>query len=103
MHNIISVPSHFSGEDGQSVLLVSVPNFDLTHSCVLVNLSSLEVKEMKFATSLQQKHNPDLARLREIQAELEAAAHSGNAAQDSHTPEEMSILHHMDMDEDDED
>ena len=86
------------------VLVLSLPNFDLTHSCVLVNLRTLECKEMKFSTSMEQKHNPELERIRKIQEELETAeAEKTLLSQPQEHDEDMSILHHMDMDEDDDD
>ena len=61
-----------TGSEGQTVLLVTVPNFDLTHSCVLVNLTTLECQE-------------------------------GETMGDDQLEPEMSILHHMDMEKEEED
>lgn len=84
---------------GQTVLLICVPVFDLTHSCVLVNLKTLDCQEITFATSLNTVLNPELKRQREIEAELE-----GPLLLSQPLPqEEMSILHHMDQDENFED
>ena len=83
----------------QSVLLVCIPNFDLTHSCVLVNLRTLNCKEVKFGTSLESKPNPALERQREIEAELEGEG-SILQSQQAGADEEMSILHHMDEQDD---
>ena len=45
-------------------LLIAVPNFDLQHSCVLVNLNQLDCHEIAFTSSLSSSHvNPDLERL----------------------------------------
>ena len=66
-----------------------------------MNLSTLECQELTFATSLESKPNPQLARLREMEAELEKGVSVGGASGDG---EEESILHlMMDMDELDED
>ena len=75
-----------------------MPNFDLTHSCALVNLNSRECHEIKFGTSLETTPNPALERQREIEAELEG---EGSALLLSQQPQEMemSILHHMDQDD----
>lgn len=80
------------------MLLICVPTFDLSHSCVLVNLRSLECSEVKFATSLKTTPNPAL---REIEMELEAG--EGSLLLSQQPREEMSILHHMDLDDNDED
>ena len=37
-------------DDGEPVLLVTVPDFDRTHSCVLVDLATLECTELKFSS-----------------------------------------------------
>ncbi len=101
VHVLFKYFSVHSGDNGKPVLLVSVPTFDLTHSCVLVNLSTLECQEFTFATSLESKPNPQLARLQEMEAELEEGVSVGGASGDG---EEESILHlMMDMDELDED
>lgn len=85
-----------TGDSGHTTLLVTVPTFDLTHNCILVNLSTLQCTELTFTTSLNSKPNPQLARQRELEAELEG----GVASRD----EDQSILHHMmEMDELDED
>ena len=79
-----------------------MPNFDLTHSCVLVNLRTLECEEVKFCSSMEQKPNPELERVRKIQAELEAAEAEKTllSSQQPQGEEDMSLLRHMDMDED---
>ena len=73
-----------------------MPTFDLTHSAVLVNLSTLHCTELTFMTSLNSKPNPQLARQRRLEAELDV----GVANEDN----DQSILHHMmEMDDFDED
>ena len=53
---------------------------------------------------MEQKHNPELERIRKIQEELETAeAEKTLLSQPQEHDEDMSILHHMDMDEDDDD
>lgn len=94
--------SPFAADDKQSVLLVCIPNFDLTHSCVLVNLSNLDCREIKFSTSLETTPNPALERQREIEAELEGEG-SILLSQQPEADVEMSLLHHMDQDENFED
>jgi hypothetical protein len=42
-----------AGPQGQSVLLVSVPVFDRTHTLVLVNLRTLEAHPMHFSADVQ--------------------------------------------------
>ena len=43
---------------------MTIPNFDVRHSCVLVNLNSLECEEVIFSSSLSPPHpNPELERL----------------------------------------
>lgn len=86
--------------DGQSVLLICVPNFDLTHSCVLVNLNSCDCREIKFGTSLEATPNLALERQREIEREVEGGSQLLSSQQPQ---EEMSLLHHMDQDENLED
>ena len=88
---------HNTGSQGQTVLLIIVPNFDLTHSCVLVNLTTLECQELTFSTTLARKQNPELEKLRELQ--LSEGETMGGGQLES----EMSILHHMDMEEEEED
>lgn len=86
-------PPSQKGEDGQVVLLVSVPSFDLRHSCVLVNLRNLDCSELTFSTTLGSKPNPELERLTLSLSQLETPG----------LPEpETSLLHHMDSDEDDD-
>ena len=41
-----------TGADGRRTCLLTVPNFDQTHSCVLVNLKSLNCTEIQFRKSL---------------------------------------------------
>jgi hypothetical protein len=78
-----------------------LPNFDLTHSCALVNLSTLECEEVRFCSSMEQKPNPELERVRKIQAELKAAeAEKTLLLSQPLGEEDMSLLRHMDMDED---
>ena len=64
----------------------------MTHSCVLVNLRSLDCKEIKFATSMDAMPSISSSRL-------------GDEESDADIPEEedMSILNHMDNDDDSED
>ena len=88
---------HNTGSQGQTVLLITVPNFDLTHSCVLVNLTTLECQELTFSTTLERKQNPELEKLRELQLSEEETMGDGQLEP------EMSILHHMDMEEEEED
>lgn len=46
------------------VLLLCVPNFDLTQSCALVDLETLQCRQISFrASSLIQRPNPDLSKL----------------------------------------
>ncbi len=73
-----------------------MPNFDLTHSCVLINLNSLDCQEVSFTTSLKTTPNPALQRQREIEMEFESGALSQPSLLED---EEMSILHHMDEDD----
>ena len=89
--------THNTGNQGQAVLLITVPNFDLTHSCVLVNLTTLDCHELVFSTSLEREHNPELEKVREMQLSEGEATGSGQL------DAEMSILHHMDMEEEEED
>ena len=84
---------HNTGSQGQTVLLITVPNFDLTQSCVLVNLTTLECQELTFSTTLERKQNPELEKLRELQLS------EGETMGDGQLESEMSILHHMDMEE----
>ena len=88
---------HNTGSQGQTVLLITVPNFDLTHSCVLVNLTTLECQELTFSTTLERKQNPELEKLRELQLS------EGETMGGGQLEPEMSILHHMDMEEEEED
>ena len=80
-------------------MLVCVPNFDLTHSCVLVSLTSLDCREVSFRSSLETTPNPVLQRQREIEAELEGDEAHLLSQQQEPPEEEMSILHHMDQEE----
>ena len=86
-----------TGSQGQTVLLIIVPNFDLTHSCVLVNLTTLECQELTFSMTLERKPNPELEKLRELQLSEEET--TGGAQLEP----EMSILYHMDMEEEEDD
>lgn len=91
-----SIGYNYTADNGEhSTLLICVPNFDLTHSCVLVDLKSLDCREVSFGTSLEGPPNPALERQREIEAEL---AGEGGASFLSQQPreEEMSLLRHMD-------
>ena len=88
---------HNTGTQGQTVLLITVPNFDLTHSCVLVNLTTLECQELTFSMTLERKPNPELEKLRELQLSEEETAEVGQLEP------ETSILHHMDMEEEEDD
>ena len=88
---------HNTGSQGQTILLITVPNFDLTHSCVIVNLTTLECQELTFSTTLERKPNPELKKLRELQLSEEETAGVGQLEP------EMSILHHMDMEEEEDD
>lgn len=95
-HGLWVIPSPLAVADGRSVLLICVPNFDFTHSCVLVNLRSLECQEIKFGTSLETTPNPELTQQMELEGE-------GSVSLYQEPQEEMSILHHMDEDDNDED
>ena len=67
---------------------------------MLVNLRTLECEEVKFCSSMEQKPNPELERVRQIQAELEAAEAEKTLLSQPQREEDMSLLRHMDMDED---
>lgn len=84
------------------MLLICVPNFDLTHSCVLVNLSTRDCQEVKFGSSLGTAPNPALQRQQEIEAEFEGDE-AQLLTQQQEPEEEMSILHHMDQEDNFED
>ena len=88
---------HNTGSQGQTVLLITVLNFDLTHSCVLVNLTTLKCQELTFSMTLERKSNPELEKLRELQLSEEETAGGGQLEP------ETSILHHMDMEEEEDD
>ena len=77
------------------MLLICIPDFDVTHSCVLVNLRSLDCNEIKFATSMD---TMPLSTLRGQGVE-------GEDEFDLPVPEEedMSILNQMDDEDDFED
>jgi len=62
-----------------------------------VNLTTYECSEMTFESSLDGKPNPELARLKEIEAQLDSVCENGS------TGEGESILMHMMEDDDDED
>lgn len=49
---------------------------------------------------MEQKPNPELERVRQIQAELEAAEAEKTLLSRPQGEEDMSLLRHMDMDED---
>lgn len=97
VYSDILMHTHNTGSQGQRVLLITVPNFDLTHSCVLVNLTTLECQQLVFSTTFEREHNPELEKLREMQLSEGETAGSGQLES------EMSILHHMDMEEEEED
>ena len=81
--------------DGQSVLLVCLPEFNRSHSCVLVSLGSLSCREIKFDTTMD-------TTTASRSGEEGMAGQEGDSS-DLQAPveeEEMSILNHMD-DEDD--
>lgn len=84
------------GDDAQTILVVAVPNFDLTHSCVLVNLRTLECQELTFATSMSRRHNPELEKLLELESQ-------GDHVTSSQPDSDLTLLHHMDMDDDEDD
>ena len=51
----LSVTVHstiYTDDDGRRICLLTVSNFDKSHSCVLVNLKTLKCSEVKFRTSL---------------------------------------------------
>lgn len=77
-----------------------MPNFDLTHSCVLVNLRTLDCREVTFGSSMERKPNPELERVRKIQTELAAAEAEKSLLSQPQGEEDMSLLRHMDMEED---
>eukprot|EP00731_Ephydatia_muelleri_P028441 Em0020g85a len=78
-----------------SVLLVAVPNFDVTHSCALVNLRTLECVEMSFSTSLHRGDHPE-------QMQLLVSQQSNDIVQDSQPPEDNEF-NLFDQDESDDD
>jgi DNA polymerase delta subunit 2 len=92
-----------TGCDGQSVLTICVPSFDLTHSAVLVRLrgGESEVQEIKFGTSLSHAHNPHLEAVLKMQKEGEEKGEGDNRGQESRIEGEMTLLHLMDDDDDD--
>ena len=49
--NIWSIYSLLLGDDGQKVLLISVPSFDASHCVVLVNLKTLSCEPLSLHTS----------------------------------------------------
>ena len=63
------------------MLLIAVPNFDVTHSCALVNLRTLECVEMSFSTSLHRGNHP------EHMHHLLVSQQSNEIVQDSQPPE----------------
>ena len=69
---------------------------------MLVNLRTLDCEEVKFSTSMETKPNPELERVKRIQAELEAAEAEKTLLSQPQGEEDMSILRHMDMDDDDD-
>ncbi|CAI8054295.1 DNA polymerase delta subunit 2 [Geodia barretti] len=91
-----------TGCDGQSVLTICVPSFDLTHSAVLVRLrgGESEVQEIEFGTSLSHAPNPHLEAVLKMQKEGEEKG-EGDGGQESRIEGEMTLLHLMDDDDDD--
>ena len=89
---------HYTGSKGQTIHLITVPNFDLTHSCVVVNLVTLECQELTFSMTLEKEQNPELEKLRELRTAVRGRDHGAGQLEP-----EMSILHHMDMKEEEED
>lgn len=90
----------FLGDEGQSALLISIPSFDLTHSCVLVRVgeggSVMGAEELSFTSSLHQSHNPQLEEQLGIQQQETARSSvAGSEGGD------VTLLHLMDEDDDD--
>lgn len=77
-----------------NVLLVAVPSFDVTHSCVVVNLRTLECAEMAFSTPLHCGANPEQLNL--------ISQQSNEIVQDSHPPQDNEF-NLFDQDESDDD
>ncbi len=97
-----SLPPPLLGAEGQSVLVVSVPSFDLTHSCVLVKVGGgkCECEELTFTSSLHQQHNPDLEQM--ILSQQLAESSMGEEGSGEGGKGEMTLLHLMDEDDDDD-
>ena len=72
-----------------------VPDFDKTHSCVLVNLSNLDCQEMKFNTSMDVEPSSK-SRGGEMEEEEDSELHLP-------VEEDVSILNQMDNEDDFED
>ena len=47
--------------------MICIPIFDISHSCVLVDLQTLTCKEIKFKTSLKHKYNPNTKNIELLQ------------------------------------
>ena len=81
------------------MLLLCVPSFDLTQSCALVDLDTLQCREISFGvTSLAAKHNPDLDRLGLLDFAADDEDQLGKV-----TEEERSVTMMQDLDDSDED
>ncbi len=66
-----------------------------------MNLSNRDCHEIKFGSSLETTPNPALQRQQEIEAEFEGD--ESQLLSQEEPEEEMSILHHMDQDDNMED
>lgn len=65
---------------------MTVPNFDISHSCVFVNLDQLECREVVFSSSLSPPHpNPELERLLSEQRESGTIMGSGQEEEEGAT------------------
>ena len=82
------------------MVLLCVPSFDLTQSCALVDLETLQCREISFrAASLTQKHNPDLDRL----GLLDFTAENENQELGKVREEERGVTMMQELDDSDED
>lgn len=91
---------HYTGESGEQVLLLCIPSFDLTQSCALVDLGTLQCQEISFqAPSLTRKHNPDRDRL----ALLDFVAEDEDQELGKAREEERGVTMMQDLDDSDED
>jgi hypothetical protein len=49
-----------TGDNGQKVLLVAIPRFSKTNSCVLVNLRTLSAHELQFSSHFTDSMDVDV-------------------------------------------